>query len=200
MAMLIKLKEVFRKRFHFKRKLIFCLDRTISIIYRQAQQLTDENVGQVRRDQYCIFVPGRPPLTNAQAVREIIEQAKLLLQQDLKAMGFGMVIQKPPNDNKSRIFLINVFQFPNVVFLIDEAVSNSDTDSNEEENENNMASPIWSSSIQFPSLLDDKDINVRNAYVDRKYICSEFILMAEHKETIAISCFTKKIAKVVSGM
>ena len=102
--MFIKLKEVFRRQFHFKRKIIFPLDHTISIICRQALQLADENVSQVRRDQYCIYVPGRPPLTNAQAAREIIEQAKLLLQQDLKAMGFGSVIQKPPNDNKSKVF------------------------------------------------------------------------------------------------
>ncbi|CAF0891418.1 unnamed protein product [Rotaria sordida] len=148
-----------------------------------AQQLADERVGQVRRDQYCIFVPGRPALTNAQAAREIIEEAKILLQHDLQAMGFGIVIQKPQNDNQ------------------DEHISNSDTDSDEEEeNENecdNFSSKL-SSTIQFPCLLNDKNINIRNAYVDGKYICSEFILMIEHKETIAISCFTKKIAKKIS--
>ncbi|CAF2671985.1 unnamed protein product [Rotaria sp. Silwood2] len=140
-----------------------------------AQQLADERVGQARRDQYCIFVPGRPSLTNAQAAREIIEEAKILLQHDLQAMGFGIVIQKSRNDNK-------------------------DTDSDEEENENesDSFSPKLSSTIQFPCLLDDKNINVRNAYVDGKYICSEFILMIEHKETIAISCFTKKITKTIS--
>ncbi|CAF4347630.1 unnamed protein product, partial [Rotaria sp. Silwood2] len=126
-------------------------------------------------DQYCIFVPGRPPLTNAQAAQEIIEEAKILFQHDLQAMGFGIVIQKSRNDNK-------------------------DTDSDEEENENesDSFSPKLSSTIQFPCLLDDKNINVRNAYVDGKYICSEFILMIEHKETIAISCFTKKITKTIS--
>ncbi len=87
-------------------------------------------------------------------------------------------------------------------YLIDEHVSNSDTDSDEEENDNesDIPSPILSSTIQFPSLLDDKNINVRNAYVDGKYICSEFILMIEHKETIAISCFTEKITKPISGI
>ncbi|CAF3131856.1 unnamed protein product [Rotaria sp. Silwood2] len=140
-----------------------------------AQQLADERAGQARRDQYCIFVPGRPPLTNAQAAQEIIEEAKILFQHDLQAMGFGIVIQKSRNDNK-------------------------DTDSDEEENENesDSFSPKLSSTIQFPCLLDDKNINVRNAYVDGKYICSEFILMIEHKETIAISCFTKKITKTIS--
>ncbi|CAF4392291.1 unnamed protein product, partial [Adineta steineri] len=62
-----------------------------------------------------------------------------------------------------------------------EHVSNSDTDSDEDENESNISSPILSSSIQFPSLLDDKNINIRNAY-----------------ETIAISCFTKKLTKTIS--
>ncbi|CAF3770365.1 unnamed protein product [Rotaria sp. Silwood1] len=140
-------------------------------------------MGQVRRDQYCIFVPGRPPLTNAQAAKEIIEEAKILLQHDLQAMGFGIVIQKSQNENK------------------DEHISNSDTDSDEEENDNdndNFSSKL-SSTIQFPCLLDDKNINVRNAYLDGKYICSEFILMIEHKETIAISCFTKKITKTISN-
>ncbi|CAF4146574.1 unnamed protein product, partial [Adineta steineri] len=145
-----------------------------------AQQLADEGVGQLRRDQYCIFVPGRPALTNAQAAREIIEEAKILLQHDLQAMGFGMVIQRGQTDIKN------------------EHVSNSDTDSDEDENESNISSPILSSSIQFPSLLDDKNINIRNAYVNGKYICSEFILMIEHKETIAISCFTKKLTKTIS--
>ena len=87
-----------------------------------------------------------------------------------------------------------------MVFLIDEAVSNSDTDSDEEKNENTIASPISPSSIQFPFLFGNNNINVRNAYAEGKYICSEFILMTEHKETIVISCFTKKVAKVVSGM
>ncbi|CAF1107116.1 unnamed protein product [Rotaria sp. Silwood1] len=148
-----------------------------------AQQLADERMGQVRRDQYCIFVPGRSPLTNAQAAQEIIEEAKILLQHDLQAMGFGIVIQKSQNENK------------------DEHISNSDTDSDEEENDNdndNFSSKL-SSTIQFPCLLDDKNINVRNAYLDGKYICSEFILMIEHKETIAISCFTKKITKTISN-
>ena len=136
-------------------------------------------MGQIRRDQYCIFVPGRPPLTNAQAAQEIIEEAKLLLQHDLQAMGFGIIIQKPQTN---------------------ECISNSDTDdSDEDENENYIPSAILSSTIQFPSLLNDKNINIRNAYVDKKHICSEFILMIEHKETIAISCFTKKITKTISG-
>ncbi|CAF1182526.1 unnamed protein product [Rotaria sordida] len=147
-----------------------------------AQQLADECVNQVRRDQYCIFVSDRPPLINAQAAREIIEEAKVLLQHDLQAMGFGIVIQKPQNDNK------------------DEHISNSDTDSNEEENDNesDSFSSKLSSTIQFPCLIDDKNINIRNAYVDGKYICSEFTLMIEHKETTAISCFTKKITKKIS--
>ncbi|CAF2131488.1 unnamed protein product [Rotaria magnacalcarata] len=148
-----------------------------------AQQLADERQGQTRQDRYCIFVPGQSPLTNAQAAREIIEEAKVLLQRDLQAMGFGIVIQKPLNGNKA-----------------EEHVSNSDTDSDDEENENesDLSAPRLSSTIQFPCLLDDKNINIRNAYVDGKYICSEFILMIEHKETIAISCFTKKIKKMNS--
>jgi hypothetical protein len=152
------------------------------IVYRAAQQLADKHLGQIQRDQYCIFVPGRPPLTNAQAAQEIIEEAKLLLQQDLQAMGFGIVIQKPQTN---------------------EPLSNSDTDDSdddeEEVEENHIPPPILSSTIQFPSLLNDKNIHIRNAYVDKKHICSEFILMIEHKETIAISCFTKKISKTISG-
>ena len=69
--------------------------------------MADERVGQKRRDQYCIFVPGRPPLTNAQAAQEIVEEAKVLLQQDLQAMGFGIVIQKASTDRKSNCFLCN---------------------------------------------------------------------------------------------
>jgi hypothetical protein len=72
----------------------------MKILYRSAQQLADERLGQIRRDQYCIFVPGRPPLTNVQAAREIIEEAKRLLQQDLQAMGFGIVIHQPQTDHK----------------------------------------------------------------------------------------------------
>jgi hypothetical protein len=83
--------------------------------------------------------------------------------------------------------------------FIDEDISNSDTDDSDQE-ENDIPSPILSSTIEFPSLLDDKNIRIRNAYVDGKYICSEFILMIEHKETIAISCFTKKITKPIIGI
>ncbi len=72
------------------------------LIYRSAQQLADERLGQIRRDQYCIFVPGRTPLTNAQAAQEIIEEAKKLLQQDLQTMGFGIIIQKPQIDHKGK--------------------------------------------------------------------------------------------------
>jgi len=176
------------------------LPSIIKILCRTAQQLADERLGQIRHDQYCIFVPGRPALTNAQAAREIIEEAKILLQNDLQAMGFGIVIQKASIDNKSRVFKNNNTCFTSC--LIDEHISNSDTDSDEEENDNesDIPSPILSSTIQFPSLLDDKNINIRNAYVDGKYICSEFILMIEHKETIAISCFTEKITKPISGI
>lgn len=80
--------------------------------------------------------------------------------------------------------------------------SHSDTDeSDDEENDNDLPSPsLASSTIEFPSLLNDQNIHVRNAYVDRKHICSEFILMIEHKETMAISCFTKKQTKPISGM
>jgi hypothetical protein len=166
-------------------------------VCRVAQQLADEHLGQTRRDQYCIFVPGRPALTNGQAAREIIEEAKLLLQSDLQAMGFGIVIKKAEENIKGR-FISDKNTFS--ICFVDEHSSNSDTDS-DDENENDIPSPILSSStIQFPSLLDDKNINVRNAYVDNKHICSEFILMIEHKETIAISCFTKKLTKRISGM
>jgi hypothetical protein len=74
----------------------------LKIVCRSAQQLADERLGQARRDQYCIFVPGRPALTNVQAAKEIIEEAKKLIQQDLQAMGFGMIIQKPHIENKGR--------------------------------------------------------------------------------------------------
>jgi hypothetical protein len=181
MEMFMKLNEVFKKQFHFKRMNIqYFHSYIVKILYRSAQQLADERLGQIRRDQYCIFVPGRPPLTNAQAAREIIEEAKRLIQQDLQAMGFGIVIQKSET--------------------VDEDVSNSDTDDSDGEEENDIPSSISSSSIEFPSLLNDKNINIRNAYVNGKYICSEFILMIEHKETIAISCFTKKITKSISGI
>lgn len=102
----MKLNEVFKKQFHFKRTnlLFFNLkyNNNVFFFYRSAQQSADERVGQVRHDQYCIFVPGRPALTNAQAAREIIEEAKTLLQKDLQAMGFGIVIQKSDNDSKGR--------------------------------------------------------------------------------------------------
>jgi len=87
------------------------------------------------------------------------------------------------------------------LIFIDEEESNSDTDdSDEEENDNDHPSSLSSSTIEFPSLLNDKNIHIRNAYVNRKHICSEFILMIEHKETMAISCFTKKITKPISGI
>ncbi|CAF4278959.1 unnamed protein product [Rotaria sp. Silwood2] len=83
--------------------------------------------------------------------------------------------------------------------LYDEHILEFDTDSNDEsENEYDISSSRVSSTIQFPALLDDKNIHIRNAYIDRKHICSEFILMIEHKETIAISCFTKKLTKQIS--
>ena len=59
-----------------------------------AQQVADEQLGQLRRDQYCIFVPGQAPLTNAEAAQGIIDEAKILLQLDLQAMGFGVVMQQ----------------------------------------------------------------------------------------------------------
>ena len=83
----------------------------MTIISRAAQQLADEHLGQIRHDQYCIFVPGRIPLTNAQAAQEIIDEAKILLQHDLQAMGFGMVIQKFQPDTTSSIFSIIKIQF-----------------------------------------------------------------------------------------
>lgn len=79
------------------------------IVNRAAQKMADERMGQVRRDQYCIFVHGRPALTNAQAAQEIIEEAKVLLQQDLQAMGFGIVVQKPQNDNKGKCVFANLY-------------------------------------------------------------------------------------------
>ena len=78
---------------------------------RSAQQLADERLGQSRRDQYCIFVPGRAPLTNAQAAREIIEEAKQLIQQDLQAMGFGMVVQKRSNDHQGTFSMHFIYFF-----------------------------------------------------------------------------------------
>ncbi|CAF3341680.1 unnamed protein product [Rotaria sp. Silwood2] len=75
-----------------------------------------------------------------------------------------------------------------LICLHDEHILEFDTDSNDEsENEYDISSSRVSSTIQFPALLDDKNIHIRNAYIDRKHICSEFILMIEHKETIAIS-------------
>ena len=56
--------------------------------------MLDEQYGQLRCDQYCIFVPGQSPLTNQQAAQKIVEEAKILLQQNLQAMGFGIVIRK----------------------------------------------------------------------------------------------------------
>ncbi|CAF1383861.1 unnamed protein product [Rotaria sp. Silwood1] len=97
-------------------------------------------------------------------------------------MDFGVVIQKAQVNNKDN-----------------EHILEFDTDSNDEsENEYDISSLRVSSTIQFPSLFDDKNIHIRNAYIDRKHICSEFILMIEHKETIAISCFTKKLTKQIS--
>ena len=158
-------------------------------------------MGQSRRDQYCIFIPGRPALTNAQAAREIIEEAKKIIQQDLQAMGFGMVVQKRSTDHQGTVS--NHFtQLQTALSDNDEEEdSNSDTDdSDEKDNDHDLPSPSLSSSnIEFPSLLNDPNIHVRNAYVDRKHICSEFILMIEHKETMAISCFAKKITKSISG-
>jgi hypothetical protein len=116
-------------------------------------------------------------------------------------MGFGIVIQKLEVDNKSNLFeRIKLFVFK--VSFADEDQSNSDTDDSDfdSEEENNIPSPILSSTIEFPSLFNDKNLNIRNAYVNKQYICSEFILMIEHKETIAISCFTKKITKPISGI
>lgn len=86
--------------------------------------------------------------------------------------------------------------------FLDEDSSSSDTDdsNDEEQDENNIPPPKLSSTLEFPSLLNDKNLNIRNAYVNGKYICSEFILMIEHKETIAISCFTKKITKPIYGI
>jgi hypothetical protein len=63
-------------------------------VSRVAQQQADERYGQIRRDQYCIFVAGRTPLTNEQAAREIIAEAKHLLEEDLQAMGLNVTIEK----------------------------------------------------------------------------------------------------------
>lgn len=161
---------------------IFLIKKKQKKIFRSAQQKADERVGQTRRDQYCIFVPGRPPLTNVQAAQEIIEEAKQLLQQDLQAMGFGIVIRKTETQDKSA----------------DESDSNTD-ESDDDENEHECPSPILSSTMDLPSLLNDKNIHIRNAYINGKHICSEFILMIEHKETLAISCLTRKINKPISG-
>jgi hypothetical protein len=96
---------------------------------------------------------------------------------------------------------VNSIEF-SIDFLDKDDESNSDTDdSNDEENDDDdLPSSTSSSTIEFPSLLNDKNINIRNAYVNGKHICSEFILMIEHKETMAISCFTKKITKPISGI
>ena len=129
-------------------------------------------------------MPGREPLTNAQAAREIIDEAKGLLQQDLQAMGFGVVVQKEAADQREN------------------HPSYSETDSDDDDDdgkEMDVSAPKLSSTITFPSLLDDKNIHLRNAYVDGKHICSEFILMIEHKETMAISCFTRRSTKPSSG-
>jgi hypothetical protein len=128
-------------------------------------------------------------LTNAQAAREIIDEAKGLLQQDLQAMGFGIVVQKEATDQREN------------------HPSYSETDSDDDGDDDDMTHgkemdicvPKSSSTITFPSLLDDKNIHLRNAYVDGKHICSEFILMIEHKETMAISCFTRRSTKPSSG-
>jgi hypothetical protein len=52
--------------------------------------------------------------------------------------------------------------------------------------------PRLSPTVGFPSLINDRQIQIRNAYVNGKHICSEFILMIEHKETMAVSCYTYK--------
>ncbi|CAF2860378.1 unnamed protein product, partial [Rotaria sp. Silwood2] len=99
------------------------------ILCRAAQQLADEHMDQIRRNQYCIFVLGRSPLTNTQATHEIIEEAKILFQHDLQAMDFGIVIQKSQVNNKD-----------------DEHILEFDTDSNDEsENEYDISSSRVSS-------------------------------------------------------
>ena len=125
---------------------------------------------------------GREPLSNAQAAREIVEEAKGLLQRDLQSMGFAMVRQTESVNQR------------------EDYSSGSDTDEDEDsDREMNVPHPKFSSTITFPSLLDDKNIHLRNAYVDGKHICSEFILMIEHKETMAISCFTRRATKSTAG-
>ena len=92
--------------------------------------------------------------------------------------------------------------FHHTCVFLDETSSHSNTDSDEDENDHihDISSPKLPSTIQFPCLLNDTNINIRNAYVDGEYILSEFILMMECKETMAISCFTKKLTKVISGI
>ena len=165
------------------------IDVSIILFSSAAQQLADEQLGQERHDQYCIFVCGRSPLTNAQAAKEIIEEAKLLLQEDLQAMGFGMVIRKAPMDRSDSSDVES-----------DNDEDEDDEETEEEDREEEFRAPKLSSTVTFPSLIDDRNIRIRNAYVDGKHICSEFILMIEHKETIAISCLTKKMKKIQPGL
>ena len=163
--------------------------------------MADEQLGQLRRDQYCIFVPGQAPLTNAEAAQGIIDEAKVLLQRDLQAMGFGVVVQQSkPVESKGRFGTRGKSFVDLIPGSADEAISNSDTDSEGDvESDEDLSSARFSSTLQFPSLLDDKNIHVRNAYVDGKRICSEFILMIEHKETMAISCVTTRSRQAMPG-
>lgn len=80
----------------------------------------------------------------------------------------------------------------------DDEEDNTESDEDETE-ETEICVPKMPSDVLFPSLMEDKSIRIRNAYVDGQHICSEFILMIEHKETIAISCFTRKMKKIHPG-
>ena len=100
-------------------------------------------------------------------------------------MGFGIVVQKEAADQREN--------HPS------HSETDSDGDDDDDGKEMDVSAPKSSSTITFPSLLDDKNIHLRNAYVDGKHICSEFILMIEHKETMAISCFTRRSTKPSSG-
>lgn len=151
----------------------------------------------MRRDQYCIFVPDREPLTNREAAKEIIEEAKHLLQQDLQELGFGFVVRKSESNDEGSSFSVR-FQKKNsdfsarLSFSEENSSSDSDSDSEDERDEKFHKNE---SKIVFPSLIDDENLRVRNVYIDGKGICSEFILMIEHKETMAISCSTRKLRK-----
>ena len=93
--------------------------------------------------------------------------------------------------------------FFNLLAISGEQLSESETDSDDDEDDDRDTREAkmnsTSSKLTLPSLIEDTNLRVRNAYVNGKHICSEFILMVEHKETMAISCLTRKINKPASS-